>query len=256
MSLERKFFKIANAFMMAVATLAILSAIIAGVYGLMLRHSSVNTTISQPTVSYDELKAAKAEMKAKNQAKATASATPTPTLNDKIIDEDAIPPEFLPILNEIEMSISSFAKKTGQPPVKDKLRSNIYHAAKEYEAIVPIDKTLAALKTETKKLEEDADRISQMQKVDEEYIEWPDFLSFFFGAYQKNINKQVHNIEAAKAAAEQDKIQSYFVLVGAGCAFGSFIFTTLILLLFSIDKNIYAIKSAHCKNEQEQGEVA
>ncbi|MBG3878832.1 hypothetical protein FVW20_17965 [Desulfovibrio oxamicus] len=261
MSLERKFFKIANVFMMIVASLALLSAIGGAIYGLMLQSSHVNSTITQPTANYSALKADKTNQKARKQARAeAATAAPgkpaTPEFGAKAEEEEAIPPDAREVLNRIESSIDKFALKTGQPRVQDKLRSNIYHAAKEFERFVPISKTLAALETEAKALETDADSIAQLQKTDEEYIEWPEFLSFFFNAYKKNINSQLQAIEQAKAEAEIRKAKSVVVFMWAGGSFGSFIFTTIILLLFSIDKNIYTIRLDTCKNSHAEGAEA
>lgn len=225
--------------MLIVATLAILGAVGGALYALVLDSASVSHKISQPSVSFADMKTEKATLK-NLQADDTESAKELPQKQEEEVqDEDAIPPELLPVLNEIEASIANFAKKTKQPAPKERLRINIYKAANSYVNFFSAETILAKLQSEAKLLESDSERFANMTKSDVEYIGWYDFLSYFFDKFGIEIEGQIEKIQAEEARVAEGKIKAKLLYAYAAGSFGAFILVTIILLLFSIDRNIY-----------------
>ena len=171
---ERKFFKISQFFFFVVTSISLVTAFGLGLYGLYLHNASPQERFTQPTPSYERLKRERAQAKAAvEQAKAQQQAPATPQ-GDKTppANPEAIPAEYLDVLNSIEKSIVSFANKAQQLSPGNKLRFRIYKAATQYTAHFSVSSLLAQLDVEAKALEADADRIRALPQTAPDYITW------------------------------------------------------------------------------------
>lgn len=254
MNIERRFFKIAHIVMMTLATLALLCTIAAVLYGIKLNAKHIDKTVTPPTVTLEELKKSKALLKQSEIAPPSpAQPQAEPDVEVPLLETPMIPHEYEQIIEDITKSLSRFATKTRQPTLKEVVSVNIYKRTKKLSGYIPPQTVLTSLLQEVKALELEADRIAKIPKTDDEHIEWYTFLSFFFDTQEASITRQLKAIEEAERKAAEDREFSKMVFAVAGGSFSSFIFFTIILLLFSIDNNIYALRCITQNTTKEQG---
>ena len=242
--IERKFFKINQVFFFVITSICLLAAIGGLVYGLNLHGAKANEKFNPPTPSYAQLKAEKAQEKANAEKRkaqleargAQSGETAAP------VNPEAIPAEYLDLLNSIEKSIVSFAGKANQKAPSDRLRFLIYKSADRFSPPFTVDGLLRQLDVEAKALDADADRIRGLGQTAPDYITWPVFLENFFWQIEKDINAQNKRIAEERKIATEKNILSNYVLYGAGAAFGTFIFFTMFLVILSMEKNTYILR--------------
>ena len=240
---ERKFFKISQFFFFVVTSISLVTAFGLGLYGLYLHNASPQERFTQPTPSYERLKRERAQAKAAvEQAKAQQQAPATPQ-GDKTppANPEAIPAEYLDVLNSIEKSIVSFANKAQQLSPGNKLRFRIYKAATQYTAHFSVSSLLAQLDVEAKALEADADRIRALPQTAPDYITWALFLDDYFAQIDSSIAAQRRSIAQEREQVMLKKAQSGVVFYTAAIALGVFIFFTMFLVVLSMEKNTYVL---------------
>lgn len=242
--IERKFFKINQIFFFVITSICLLTAIGGLVYGLNLHGAKANEKFNQPTPSYAQLKAEKAQEKATaEQRKAHLEARSGQSgENAAPANPEAIPAEYLDLLNSIEKSIVSFAGKANQKAPSDRLRFLIYKSADRFSPPFTVEGLLRQLDVEAKALDADAERIRGLGQTAPDYITWAIFLENFFFQIEKDINIQTKRIaNERKLAADKNELSNY-VLYGAGAAFATFIFFTMFLVILSMEKNTYILR--------------
>lgn len=242
--IERKFFKINQLFFFGITSISLLVAIGCLVYGLNLHGAKANEKFTQPTPSYGQLKADKAQEKAaaerrksQQEARGAQSDETAPPVNP-----EAIPAEYLDLLNSIEKSVVSFAHKASQKVPSDRLRFLVFKAAERYSPYFTVDGLLRQLDVEAKALDADADRIRALPQTAPDYITWSLFLDNFFAQIDKDIEQQKLRIATERANAAEKNLLSTVVLYGAAGAFGVFIFFTMFLVILSMEKNTYILR--------------
>jgi hypothetical protein len=257
-NVERKFFKISQQFFFIITSVSLAIAVGCFFYALHLYTATPKEKISQPTPSYTDLLAKKAReaaaaerqkarQEARKEAAPTSNAEPAPPKNP-----ESIPAEYLDTLNSIEKSIVSFANKARQVAPSDKLRFRIYKAAERYTAYVAIPALLQQLDAEAKKLEADAERIRSLQQSAPDYITWAEFLDNFFEQIDINIAEQEKNINIEKEQVRLKKAFSYFIFYTAAVAFCVFILFTMFLVIISMERNTYILRSIHERLQKEE----
>lgn len=240
---ERKFFNISQVCFFVVASLSLLTAACCLIYGLILHNAAANESMAQPSPTYEQLKRDKAAEKAElERLKAQKDTQVTHTAEKPPMNTDAIPVEFIDILNSIEKTLVSFSRKSGQVAVSDKLRLLIFRRADTYTRYVSVSNLLRQLDNELKVLERDADHFKDMQPEAPDYITWQTFLEYFFAQVDKSIREQHMRIENEKKEALIKQQASGIVLYGAAGAFFIFIFFTMFLVLLSTERNTFILR--------------
>ena len=254
--IERKFFKINQLFFFVITSLSLLVAIGCLVYGLNLHGAKATEKFSQPTPSYNQLKADKAQEKAaaerrKTQQEARAAQTGESAAP---VNPEAIPAEYLDVLNSIEKSVVSFANKANQKVPSDRLRFLVFKTADRYSPYFPVSSLLRQLDVEAKALDADADRIRALPQSAPDYITWAIFLENFFLQVDKDIDLQKMRIARERENAAEKNLLSKIVLYAAAAAFGVFIFFTMFLVILSMEKNTYILRQIQERLDAKQPE--
>ena len=169
---ERKFFKISQLFFIVITSLSLLGAVGCFIYGVSLHGATANEKLTQPTPTYDTMKAAKAQEKAALERQKELLAAQASKNPGRIapVNPEAIPPEYLDLLNSIEKSLVSFAHKANQISPSDKLRFKIFKTAERYAGLFATNSLLSQLDVEAKALEADSERIKNLSTTDPDYI--------------------------------------------------------------------------------------
>ena len=245
--LERVLFRAVRILMLVAALLALLVGIGMGLSGLVKSGASANETISAPVVSFEQYSKQVAEEAARENAEKAAQAkaaeeakNPSAKKPVQKAEPEEFPDRYRDVLNDIEKSIVSYARKTEQPAPTDKLRKNIYREAdKVFASYRLTEDFLRKLAQLSKSLDASGDELGKLDDSDPRKIFWGKFLDYVYAQYEGNLTRQVNAIRTAMREAEVTRSLANGEYMKAGVCVGAFFVLTLLLVLLHIEKNTY-----------------
>ena len=238
--IERGFFAITRYCIMAVTALALPAALIGGAVGYYKYQKTSDSSITMPSVDYEELKRGKQRAKQEEEDRREAEKKPSPAPPQGAVGTraaDAIPAPYLERLMKIEIALKIWAQATGQTEPANNARVNIYKRAAGFKEYFSIADTLKILEAECEKLKQDAERMGLLTPDDLEYFTWGEFLDFFFEEIEKGRQRQLTAIARQKALCAEENARGALMLSIAGASFGVFILFTLLLAILRVERN-------------------
>ena len=181
--LEHSFLGIAHAFFMLLTGVTLVAAIVAGIWGGIQLRQKASTDIAAASPTYQQFLEKKAREKAEAARVEKKGAANAPSVSGQprpsAVPRDTIPAEFLPVLNDIEASLTRFSQIVNEH-VPENIRKQIYDKAVRLQGVMPVSRILADCQTQSAALASDAPRMASLDPGDADYVTWQEFLTFFF----------------------------------------------------------------------------
>lgn len=116
-------------------------------------------------------------------------------------DKPAPPPvdkeraEYAPLLDQISTALWNFADKTKQLVPQPAATEAIFERCRAVRDKIPLRRNLETLLAQLQALQQQADSLATMDRLDLRYFTWADFLNFYF----KGVSRAIEDMERRQA---------------------------------------------------------
>lgn len=230
--MKTSFFKIVGGFSLAMATIALIIAIIVGFSAGSKFLGSADEDVKQPKISFGDFYESRKDESLGEKVKVN------PSSNESSKEDDEYFKKLAPLLASISKSLNEFAATTKQGSVNEDGLEDYLVESTSMIGREDYLEFLEELDDAADDLNDEADNIAKLKPSDKRYINWSeDFLPWFVDSYVSSYSKELQRINEEKAQDLMDKSDSIATAGIAGSAFMIFVFFTLIVLLVQIEKN-------------------
>jgi hypothetical protein len=237
---EKKFYLLSRGFIFLLAFLALSVSIGAVAFSGMKYTASADTTMHEPKISYADFQSVIAEQQEREAASDTTLEKQTRTVEaeQKKLEFERL---LKPKLDSINKNISLYSEALGMPkPAPAAIGAYLRESMEEVVGLTSGEMAWAyvdSLVKATDDLAADRVRLSKLSELDPARLRWDKFLEAFTSVYLSELKKEQHRIASSHQDALIEKASATLYLGVAAGAFLVFVATTMLLILFRIERN-------------------
>ncbi|GEM_PF-2590564 len=238
--IEHSFISFVGMFSMLVAVIAICTLLVSLAIGGNQYTSSVNKTISEPDIDYQDYKDAKQDAYNQSYESEDPMVSDTDKKAAKLADAEAklnLDKKFNSFYTPIAQNFNVYAKETGDNPVSNfpNLRGDLFRLLIDNEdGSFHLMQPLLDFSID---LKDSAADIKKLPENDSRKVKWIDSLNWFLEQKDSHLHRENMRIENEYQRVKHDKEEAAQFMMLAGGAFLVFIFFVLLLVLLRIERN-------------------
>ena len=238
--IEHSFIAFVGMFSMLVAVIAICTLLVSLVIGVNQYTRSVNETIAEPDIAYQDYKDEKQDVYNQSYESEGSIVSDTDKKAAELADAEAqlkLDKKFDNFYTPIAQNFNVYAREINDDPVSSipSLRADLFRLLIENEngsfhLMQPLLDFSIALKGE-------ATDIKRLTATDTRRVKWIDALNWFLAQKDVHLQQENKRIENEYRQMKHDKAEATQFMMLAGGAFLVFIFFVLLLVLLKIERN-------------------